>query len=387
MPQSASLVLTSFEILVVRIPLRVTVTHHLADRAVAENIIVTATDQYGQRGWGECCPREYVTGESIASVQTTLEGVFFPEYKNRKFLTYDEVLRALTETGEGMKRNQQAAFCALELAVLDLAGKHFGRSLVDAIGGVMRSQFRYSGVIAAGDLDSLETQALRLQQFGFSEIKVKMSNDLDFNRQALTKSREIFGEGASLRVDANAAWTADEAIAQLTALQEFRLQGVEQPVAGDDFAGMAAVTAAGLTPVIADESLCSAADAERLIRERGCDIFNIRVSKCGGIINAARLTRKAQAAGLRCQMGAQVGETGILSAAGRHYASAFPDLLWLEGSFDAHLLVTQITTPDITVQPRGKADEIPGVGLGISVIQEELEAVCVERRGDNISEN
>lgn len=387
MPQTASLTLTTFEILVVRIPLRVTVSHHLADRAVAENVIVTVTDQYGQRGWGECCPREYVTGETIASVKRDLKQVFFPEYKNQKFLTYDEVLRKLTETGGRLRRDQQAAFCALELAVLDMAGKHFGRNLADAIGGAVRSQFRYSGVLAASDLESLEKQALRLQQFGFTEVKVKMAEDLDFNRQALAKTREIFGPEASLRVDANAAWTADEAIAQLSALQEFHLQGVEQPVAGNDYAGMAAVTAAGLTPVIADESLCSADDARRLIDERGCDVFNIRVSKCGGIINAARITRMAQQAGLRCQMGAQVGETGILSAAGRHFASAFPDLLWLEGSFDAHLLVTQITTPDITVQPHGAADEIPGVGLGISVLPDELEAVCVERWGDTISES
>lgn len=372
--------LISFQCRVVQIPLRVKVSHHLAQRIVAENVLVTVRGDDGQEGWGECCPREYVTGETVATVQQTLAGQFIPQYMRREFASFDDVIRTLSDSSAELSRNQQAAFCALELAVLDLAGKHFDRSISEAIGGSRQSEFRYTGVLAADDLPAVDSQGQRLREFGFNTVKVKVTRDLEFNCTALQTVRQLFGDDANVRVDANGAWTAEEAIRHLTAMADYRLEGVEQPVAGDDMVGMAEVTAAGLTPVVADESLCSMADAEELISRRGCDIFNIRISKCGGLINSARIARKAIDAGLKCQLGAQVGETGFLSAAGRHFAAVFPDLVWLEGSFDAYLLEQQITTPDITIKPGGRADSIMGAGLGILPLPEAIEATCISQQ-------
>lgn len=372
-----SLNLTSFQCRVVQIPLRMKVSHHLAQRVVAENVLVTVRGGDSQEGWGECCPREYVTGETVSTVQQALAEQFIPEYLGREFVTFDDVIQALSSSSEKLARNQQAAFCALELAVLDLAGKHFDRSISEAIGEPRRAEFRYTGVLAADDLPAVDSQGQRLREFGFKTVKVKVTRDLEFNCTALQTVRQLFGDEASVRVDANGAWTAEEAIRHLTAMADYRLEGVEQPVAGDDLAGMAEVTAAGLAPVVADESLCSMADAEVLINERGCDIFNIRLSKCGGLINSARIARKAIEAGLKCQLGAQVGESGFLSAAGRHFAGVFPDLVWLEGSFDAYLLEQQITAPDITIGPGGRAESITGAGLGIVPLPEAIEATCI----------
>lgn len=371
--------ITRFEILTISIPLKMAVSHNLAKRVHAENVLVRAFNDGDLSGWGECCPRDYVTGETIETVYENLQRVFLPAFKGRTFETFEDVVSALTEAGLRMTKEQQCAFCALELAVLDLAGRHFERSVVDAMGEVINKSFAYSGVLAVSGVDAAKSVAARFAQFGFPAVKVKVGSNLDENIALVETVRALLGEEIPLRLDANGAWSPDEAVVQLKRLEPLALEAVEQPVAGDDFTGMAQVTAARIMDVVADESLCSTVDAERLIREKACDVFNIRISKCGGLINSMRIARMAFGAGLRCQLGAQVGETGILSAAGRHFASVFPGLLWLEGSFDGLLMDRQITRPDITIRPGGRADQLSGPGLGINVVPDDVNSVCIHR--------
>ena len=105
-------------------------------------------------------------------------------------------------------------------------------------------------------------------------------------------------------------------------------------------------------PVIADESLCNEEDARRLIDLKACQIFNIRLSKCGGLGTATRIRRMAEKAGILCQLGCHVGETSILSAAGRHFALTVPHLSYVEGSFSPYLLVRDVVAQPVVFQWR-----------------------------------
>jgi muconate cycloisomerase len=154
---------------------------------------------------------------------------------------------------------------------------------------------------------------------------------------------------------------------------------VEQPVAKDDFAGLQAVGAAAGLPVIADESLCTERDALRLIELKACQIFNVRLSKCGGLLAATRIRRLAAAAGLRCQLGCHVGETSILAAAGRHFALCDPELLYMEGSFAPFLFARDPVAQAVVFGPGGAARELDGPGLGIEVLDPVLNELAVAR--------
>jgi muconate cycloisomerase len=211
-----------------------------------------------------------------------------------------------------------------------------------------------------------------MRLYGFKQVKVKVGKSLQENLQLLQIARTVLGDSVSLRIDANCAWSADETIEQLKAMHDFKLASVEQPTAADDYDGMSKVTAAKLLPVVADESLCSQDDAKRLIEQRGCDIFNIRISKCGGLINSLDLYRKALDAGLTCQLGAQVGETAILSAAGRHIATRCESLKWLEGSYGTLLLKHDIAKPGMTIGFGGWARSLERPGLGVEPIQKRI---------------
>jgi len=365
--------LTQFDIITVDIPMRQSVRHALAERNVARNILVAAHDEKGGVGWGECCPRPYVTGETIDSVKQDLSTTILPSLLGRELTSFEEAVDLLVPLLDSMARNQQAAFCAAELAVLDLAGNRFGTSAGMVLGPVQTPQVRYSGVIATDDIESVKQNAAFMAKFGVGDVKIKVGASLESNLEILTTARAILGDQVTLRIDANCAWSATETIRQLTAMQAFALTGVEQPVPGEDIEGMRAVTAAKLVPVVADESLCSLEDARTLIREQACDVFNVRISKCGGLINAGRIDQLARAAGLDCQLGAQVGEAGILSAAGRHYATRSQGVRWCEGSYGQLLLEEDITEPDITLGPGGMAPALETHGLGVTPAPERLQ--------------
>ena len=140
-------------------------------------------------------------------------------------------------------------------------------------------------------------------------------------------------------------------------LRPFGLLSYEQPIAADDWDGLARLTASLPEDVMVDESLCSVEDARRLAAARACSMFNVRVSKCGGPLAALEIVQIARAAGLRCQLGAQVGESGILTAAGRLVALlADPPFRHHEGADNLFLLRQDLTVENLTARPGGRGD-------------------------------
>ena len=103
--------------------------------------------------------------------------------------------------------------------------------------------------------------------------------------------RQIVGPHADIKVDANAAWTAAEAIPILQALRRSGIAAVEQPVGAADLAGMRQVREETGLSVIADEALVTLDDARKLVKEQACDVFNVRVSKCGGLLAAQTMPK------------------------------------------------------------------------------------------------
>lgn len=354
-----------FDVITIAIPLLQSVHHHLATRQTAENILVRAVADTGLTGWGESCPRSYVSGETIASVAVNLRDVLLPPFVGRQVKQPEDLQEQLLCLLDGLERNQHAAFCACELSLLDLAGKAAGQSAGERVGPVVRDPVRYSGVLASDNPETVRAQAVFMRDAGIRYVKVKLGASLENNRTLLGEVRAVFGPECSIRADANCAWSATEALRQLEALRPFLLSGIEQPVPSDDMLGMQQITAAGITPVVADESLCSYPDAIRLIEHKACHIFNLRVSKCGGLLNTARIYRTARKSGIGCQLGAQVGETGFLSAAGRHIGARCADLVWCEGSYGRYLLEQDIVQPDITIGPGGLAPAITSPGIGV----------------------
>jgi muconate cycloisomerase len=128
-----------------------------------------------------------------------------------------------------------------------------------------------------------------------------------------------------------------------------------------------------------DESVCGLRDAELAASDGWCDALNVRLSKCGGFIPSLRIAQFAKRHGLGYQLGCQVGETAILSAAGRHFAASVGDLVAVEGSFDRHLVRERLSHEDITFGRGGWAPTLAGSGLGVIINPAAVERVTIAR--------
>jgi muconate cycloisomerase len=353
----------SIELFTATLPFRFAFGHSLATRRSSENVYVRVTLDDGTPGYGEGVPRDYVTGETAASALTALSERLAPEVLGRDVGSVDDVPRLLHSAPHG----DSAAYCALELAVLDAFGRHSGCSVSQWLGPAPADRVRYDAIIPFGGLPHLAVVGALVRGLGFRNAKLKVGRDVDRDVRKLQLLRRVLGPRVDIRVDANCAWTADEAVAAVERFKPFGISSVEQPVAADDIAGLQRVTALTEEAVIVDESLCSVGDARRLTAGAACDAFNIRVSKCGGLLSSLEIAGVARESGLRCVVGAQVGESGILSAAGRHLAAAIPNVMFVEGSAGRLLLEEDLTRESVLPGRGGWARAFAGPGLGVHV--------------------
>jgi muconate cycloisomerase len=329
----------------------------------------------GTVGYGEGVPRGYVTGETAAAALDAVAGRYGPALLGRELAGPDGVPAVLDavaaatglEDGAGGDGNPPgAAWCALELAVLDAAGRCFGLPVSHWLGPVRAPLLTYDAVLPFSAPAAAGPLAAVIRGLGVTQVKVKVGRDLDADLDRVRRLRGILGAGADVRVDANCAWTAEQALVAIEAFRRYGIGAVEQPVAAGDIAGLQRLTAACPETIIVDESLRTVAEAEALVEAKACDAFNVRVSKCGGLRASMRIAAIAADAGLAVVIGAQVGESGLLSAAGRHLAACVAPR-YLEGSAGRLLLKEDITGERVLPGRGGRARPHAGAGLGVTV--------------------
>jgi len=380
--------LTAFH---VRIPLRKPIQHASHTRSETDNVLVRCVLPDGTEGFGEGVPREYVTGETIDSAlallrHSDLAAQLEPCQDFPQAVALAERLRLAPVAGDDRGCQGNAARCAMELALLDAYGKRFGQP-VSAVTRLAapelcqpRAWVRYSGAITSARRGlKLRLAAWRMRIYGFHQVKVKVGIAGHDDVQRLRIIRGRLGSRVDIRIDANEAWTPADVVARIQELEPFGLSAVEQPVPHADADALAEVRRQVRVPLMLDESLCGPIDAERAVQRGTCDLFNLRLSKCGGFLPALRLAQFARRHGLGCQLGCQVGETAVLSAAGRHFAASVAELRYVEGSYDRHLVREALGLQDLTFRWGGWARALPGPGLGLALDPVALERVTVRK--------
>jgi muconate cycloisomerase len=352
------------------IPFVETFSHSASERRACDSVVVRVRDETGIEGFGEGAPRPYVTGETVATMVGHLTRELWPRVAERELPAAGDLAGLdafLPETSLAGAVAPNASRAALELAILDCLLCRTGRSAA-AVVPPRRAHVTYSGVVTAGSLDRAVRQARHMRAVGMRHVKVKVGFDDDVARVAAV--RQALGAQTSIRLDANGAWSFGRAVEVLNAVAPLGIAAVEQPLPrGGDEAGLRAAVP---IPLMADESLVTAADAEALIAARAVDFFNVRVSKCGGLAPSLAIAVRAAKAGLGVQVGSQVGETAILAAAGRHLAAALPEVAFVEGSFGTLLLTEDVSVESVRFGHRGEAPVLTGPGLGVRVVESRL---------------
>ncbi len=391
---TAPLRIRQVQIFRLAIPLRFRFEHAAAARDTTDPVVVrlAAEAPYPQHvGHGETLARQYVTGESAESVVEDVAEFFGPhllEFRPTSFAEALEFIEALPSLNEGRVVN--AARTAVELALIDLAGHVFRRRAADVAGWMGLPGFgapgclataRYSGVIVGRTRRKLTT-LLRLQRwYGLRDFKIKVAVEgwqqrLAWAHQVL--QRAIANGRVTLRADANGAWSLAELAAAAPMLEQSGVSALEQPLPESEDDQLPLLAGRTGCDLIADESLITLADAQRLLAAGGVQVLNIRIAKNGGLMPALRMARMALAAGRHVQLGCLVGETSILTAAGIAFLEACPKVRFVEGAYGRFLLRGDVTRKPIRFRRAGRIIPRPGFGLGVDVNEAAVQRLSLQ---------
>lgn len=370
---SSGATIVSAELLAVDLPLRRPFKHAASERSRSESVFLKCLTGTGAVGFGECLPRKYVTGETRDGAFELLHGAVLPRLVGLRFASLREVEQFLEECDGRAPRGwvepatpQGAAWCAVDLALLDAFGRSFGARPLAGRATERPPALRYSGVLSADGGARLARGALKQRLFGLRQIKLKVSRETSDG--TVRRVRRLCGSGAELRVDANMAWRVGEAIAHIESMSRHGIRCFEQPLAAEDLDGMARLCAETGADVMADESFTTRESLAELVARRACTAVNARISKCGGLLATLARCREALAAGLAVQLGCQVGESSLLSSAQLLLASAVGRVRSAEGCFGRHLLREDPATPVLQFGFGGRPPASPrGAGLGVTL--------------------
>ena len=379
--------LLELELYHLKVPFRRAFAHAAAERNYTDTVVAAALLADGTVGYGEGLPRKYVTGETVESVLFNIADTLADRLQKIEPKTFPELLDLVDNLPFTNRQGQiiNAARCCLELALLDAYGKHFKCNLSSVAGWMGYGGFtnsgklrppRVSGVLGTETPQRLAKQLRIMRWYGLCDFKVKLGTDNDEqNIELIAKKlrRPIAAGKVGVRADANGAWDIDTAIAMSERLADSGFYCLEQPLATNDRSHWHALADLAKIALMADESLVSLEDAEFLAKNDLVDFFNIRISKNGGLLAAVRMAELAQKWSRAFGLGAMVGETGILAAAGKQFLQMVPNTSFTEICYGTHLLKSDIVDHSIRFGYGGKiSQKLNQIGLGVNVRREKI---------------
>ena len=337
-------------------------------RRAAESVLLQLTFSNGCKAFGECAPRHYVTGESCRSVIDIMRDIAAPllfeadmESLADLVAILDEFERRCLEAGQHPFRS---ALAAIDLALLDALGRQADTHIADVIGRPPDYQVPRSISIPFLPTEQIEKLFGCLQDvISMDAVKVLMKDNLTENIQRVAFIRSMIGPRMPIRIEANGKWSTQEALAHIEKLAPFGIVSVEEPLRKPTPERLGRLRAKIDIDLILDESVCSLADAQKMAH--ACDGFNLKLSKCGGLLKLMAIADFARDNGLMCQLGTHVGEGPILDAAGWYAASSHTVFYNYEGY--SSLLFLDLNHDPAALRDMTRKPKFQGPGLGVAL--------------------
>ncbi len=353
------------------IPFKQVFAHATATRACTESILVKAESENGSVGVGEGCPRKYVTGETVQSAMN-----FFVTHCDvwEEFQNVSDLRAWMAENSQVIDENP-ASWCAIELALFDCWGQEEQQSIESLLNlHELSGPFQYSAVLGTENLPSFQKQAQQFSELGFRDFKVKVSGNLEDDCQKMQFLKDLPIQKLRIRLDANNLWNvASEVVSYLKSLQS-TFFAIEEPLQVGDFEGCRQISQQLGLPIILDESFLRFEQFKNIETDPENWILNIRISKMGGMQRSLKIAEQAKKKGLPIIIGAQVGETSILSRAALTIANQYREILQAqEGAYGTYLLERDIAATPLMFGRGGVLDSPslstqPGLGLTLSQV-------------------
>lgn len=349
---------------VFRLPLRA--SFETAGGAVTERegIVVRLVTDGGVAGLGEASALPGAPEGALAAIVAALEDIA-PEL-------------ASTDVERFVPPAPSAVACAIDTAACDALARDRGINVARLLCDSPRTRIAVNATIAARSTADAAAQAAAARDAGFTCVKLKvgMAPSLDDERGRAAAVRTALGPDVALRIDANGAWDADEAIATIQALAPYGIELVEQPVAPGRLEELARVRAAAGVRIAADEDVTGVEPARRVLEADAADVLVIKPMRCGGLRPAMEIASLAASAGVAVIVTTTV-DSAVGTAAALQLAAALPETTPACGLATGELFADDIATPPLAVRG-GVIDAPTAPGLGVELDEERLRRYAVD---------
>lgn len=370
--------ITQIEAIPVRVPLAAGMTTRTAhgEHHTSDYVVVKVHTDSGLVGLGEATVSALWSGETSASTVAAITGLIAPALLGKD---PRRITAARREMDYLIKLNPFTK-SSVEMALWDLAGKAAGVPVHQLLGGKLHDVIPTKMMIGAFDVARARGLARRFLDWGVRCLKVKVGLDLAGDLARVKAVRDEAGPEVKLTIDANCGWNATTARHALERMRPLDLLVAEQPIAPGDTRAMADLRALCGIPIMADESVFTAADAWNVLRAHAADVISIYPGKNGGIAASIEIAHLAQAVGVACHVGSNL-ELGIGSAAMLHLAAATPAIdsnTYPADILGPHYHETDLLATPLQLDPDGA--RVPdGPGLGVELDEEKLARFRVDR--------
>jgi L-alanine-DL-glutamate epimerase-like enolase superfamily enzyme len=269
-----------------------------------ELLLVALEADDGLIGHGEAAPLESYDGVSVAEVRAALEACVpvLAAYPDAA-----PIADVLARCSEATVVPQ--ALAAIDLALWDLAGRRTREPVWRLLGAPRTRPLPVNWTITASDRSGAAHEAATARAEGYGTVKVKVAIGDDAGRLAAV--RAFGGPDMLIRIDANGAWSVDEAAVALPALEPTGIELCEEPVSGVEAIRSLWATGQLDYGLALDES---AADPDAFIRP-AADAMCLKIARCGGISGTLETAARARAAGYDVYLASTLdGPLGIAAA-------------------------------------------------------------------------
>ncbi len=292
--------ITSIKIFKLCIPLiRPFITALRRVEAIEDVVVLINTDN-GLIGYGSATSTPVITGDSHASIISTIKDIIAPKLIGRDITEFDNLLHFI----QNSVVNNTSAKAALDIALYDLFAKRCNLPLYKFLGGANNIVISDTTVSVKG-IDAMVADAKLFVSQGFKHLKIKIGLDIDEDIARIKAICSAVGREIQICVDANQGYTVKQALQVIRKLEQedLNLVMIEQPVKAHDFAGLKFIRDNTNSEIYADESCFSPRDAGKIIAENIADGINIKLMKSGGIYSAQTIYAMATINNIPCMAG------------------------------------------------------------------------------------
>jgi muconate cycloisomerase len=328
----------------------------------AENLIVRIEADNGLVGWGEATVAPTMTGDTLPGIVAAVRKHMAPlligaDARDRAKLA--RRCRVSIEHNGGAK-------AAVEIALLDLVGKHLGVPCVDLIGGALRPSVENMWLLGNLDVAADIAEAKRKvgEGYGFFKLKVgvkRVEEEIDAAKQV----RAALSPDVKLCADANTGWTARKAQTYLRGVDGVGLMFLEQPLPSDQTNAMGVLNRLGILPICGDECISGADEILSLGQAGIIGGVNLKLIKAGGVTPALTAAALCSQLGLSVTLACKVGGSSISAAATLAAACTSPELDWGVSLTYVYLGEDLVCDPLQLVNRRIEVRPTPGLGVDV----------------------